>query len=348
MEVKGKMKALVKDKAGPGVTIKLIDIPELGPHDVLLKVTAASICGTDLHIFKWDKWASSRIKPPVVIGHEMSGHIVKLGSAVKDWSEGDYVSLECHNICGQCYQCRTGQAHICRDFSILGVDFDGCFSEFVRVPETNLWKNDKIIPPEIACLQDPIGNAVLATASVDIAGKTLLITGCGPIGLFSVGIARVFGASQIYAADKNDYRLNIAKQMGATNIINTLRQDLMKEVLQLTWENGVDVAVEMSGSLQCLHDSLKIVKHGGRLALFGIPEEKICLDVAKDLIFKGITMNGVTGREIFSTWYKTSALLSSILDVRPVITHQMKLNQYEEAFEIMQSGQCGKIILYPD
>ncbi|MDO9534496.1 MAG: L-threonine 3-dehydrogenase [Bacillota bacterium] len=346
--MKRKMKALIKEKAGPGAAIIHMDIPEPGPHDVLIKVLAASICGTDLHIYNWDKWAASRIKPPVVIGHEMSGNIVKVGSGVKTWHEGDYVSLECHKTCGQCYQCRTGQAHICRDYSILGVDIDGCFAEYVRVPETNLWKNDRIIPPEIACLQDPVGNAVMAVASVDITGKTVMIAGCGSIGLFAVGVARVLGASKVYAVDINDYRLKIAQKMGSTSSINPLRQNLLEEVMLGTRGEGVDLVVEVSGNEQCLLDALKTLKHGGRIALLGIPQEKIYLDLANDVIFKGIILAGITGREIFSTWYKTSALLKSVLDISQVITHRMRLEQYEEAFRIMQLGECGKIILYPD
>ncbi|MEW5922252.1 MAG: L-threonine 3-dehydrogenase [Bacillota bacterium] len=343
-----KMKALVKDKAGPGAVIKLVAIPELGPHDVLVKVAAASICGTDLHIYRWDKWAASRMKPPVVLGHEMSGNIEKVGSAVKSWHEGDYVSLECHKTCGRCYQCRTGQAHICRDYTILGVDFDGCFAEYVRVPEANLWETDPKIPPEIACLQDPVGNAVLAAASVDVTGKTVMITGCGAIGLFAIGVARVLGAAKVYAVDINDYRLKIAKKMGSTRTINPLQQNPVQEVLLDTRGDGVDIVMEMSGNEQCLHYGLKAVKNGGRVALLGIPEEKICLDLANEVIFKGVTLAGVTGREIFATWHKTSALLNSILDIRHVITHKMKLEQFEDAFKLMQSGECGKIILYPD
>ncbi|MDO9573914.1 MAG: L-threonine 3-dehydrogenase, partial [Candidatus Contubernalis sp.] len=300
------------------------------------------------HIYKWDQWAASRMKPPVVIGHEMSGIIVKVGSAVKNWHKGDYVSLECHKICGQCYQCRTGQAHICRDYTILGVDFDGCFAEYARVPEANLWKNDPGIPPEVACLQDPVGNAVMAAASTDITGKNLLITGCGAIGLFAVGVAKVLGAYKIIAVDINDYRLEIARQMGASHIINPLKHNFVEEVLIGTKGDGIDIVVEMSGNKQSLQDGLKTLKNGGRLALLGLPEEKICLDLTNEIIFKGVTLAGITGRKIFETWYKTSALLNGILDVSPVITHQFKLEQYEEAFTIMQSGQCGKIILYPN
>ena len=345
--MQSKMKALVKDKIGAGAAIMLMEIPKLGPHDVLVKVICTAICGTDLHIYKWNKWAASRIKPPVVMGHEMSGNIVKTGSAVRNWYEGDYVTMECHKTCGQCYQCKTGRGHICSDYSILGVDCNGCFAEYVRVPESNLWAIDKQIPPEIACLQDPVGNAVLATTSADISGKNVMVTGCGAIGLFAVGVARVLGAAKIYAVDVIDYRLNIAEQMGSTRTINPLKLNPVEEVLLNTGGDGVDVVVEMSGNKQCLHYGLKTVKNGGHIALLGLPEEKICLDLTNEVIFKGVTLAGITGREIFATWYKTSALLKNILDIRHVITHQMKLEQFRDAFRIIQSGQCGKIILYP-
>lgn len=346
--MKGKMKALVKKQAAPGVAIVYIDIPELGPHDVLVKILAAAICGTDLHIYRWDSWAASRIRPPVIIGHEMSGLVVKTGPAVRSWHEGDYVSLESHITCGQCYQCRTGQAHICKKYAILGVDLDGCFAEYVRIPEGNLWRNDRWIPPEVACLQDPLGNAVQAVSSAEMAGKAVLITGCGAIGLFAVGVARALGAAQVYAVDINDYRLKIAEQMGATCAINPLRQAPVQEILLQTGGDGVDVVIEMSGSEQCLRDGLKTIKNGGRVALLGIPEKMICLDLAREIIFKGITLTGITGRKIFSTWYKTAALLKSSLNISRVITHQMKFEQFHEAFRLMQSGECAKIILYPD
>lgn len=345
--MKGKMKALVKEEAGPGAVIRTVDIPEPGPHDVLVKVIAASVCGTDLHIFNWDQWAASRIKPPVIIGHEMAGEIVEIGSAVQNCRPGDYVSLECHQTCGKCFQCRTGRAHICQDYSILGIDFNGCFAEFVRVPETNIWKNSASIPPEIATLQDPMGNAVLTTLSGEITGKTVLITGCGPIGLLSTGIARASGAAKIYAVDINDYRLGIARRMGATATINPHRVKVADEVLAQTGGNGVDVVLEVSGSEQCLRDGLKLVKNGGRVALLGIYDRQVRLDLSGEIVFKGITLAGITGRKIFETWYLTSALLNGLVDITPVITHRMKLEDYAEAFALMNLRDCGKIILYP-
>lgn len=345
--MENKMKALVKSKTGRGAEIMFLDIPQPGPGELLVKVKAASICGTDLHIYRWDKWAESRIRPPVVLGHEMAGEVAAVGPAVRNIRRGDYVSLECHKTCGICYQCKTGQSHICSSYSILGVDFDGCFAEYVRVPEENLWINDPELPPEIASLQDPIGNAVLALSPAKVTGKTVMITGCGPIGLFAVGLARVSGAARIFAVDINDYRLDLAARMGANVLINPRTRDVVKKILHDTGGCGVDIAFEISGIEKCLHDGLGVLKNGGKMVLLGIPEKSVTLDVANDVIFKGITIFGITGREIYKTWYDTAALLNGILDVSPVITHRMRLDDFAEAFRIMEEGLCGKIILYP-
>jgi threonine 3-dehydrogenase len=341
------MKALVKQKAGPGLTLQKMEVPEPGPRDVLVQVQAASICGTDFHIYNWDSWAASRVKPPLVVGHEMAGIVVKTGAQVVGWAEGDYVSLECHQSCGQCLQCRTGRAHICKMTMIQGVDTDGCFAEYVKIPCNNLWRNDPRLPPEIACLQDPVGNAVMAVTSGCIAGKTLLITGCGALGLLAVGVARALGASRVIALDINDYRLQIAQRLGATKTINPLRQGPLAEVLRATKGEGIDVLLEMSGAEECLHIGLKALKNGGRAALLGIPAESISLDLAEEVIFKGVTLAGITGREIFATWYRTDDLLINNLDISQVITHRMPMEAYEEAFAILESGRCGKIILFP-
>jgi len=343
----GKMKALVKDKPEPGVSLQFKDIPELGPHEVLVKVKAASICGTDLHIYNWDKWAAERLQPPVIIGHEMSGYIARLGMAVRGWSEGDYVSLECHKICGLCYQCQTGKAHLCQNYTILGVDFDGCFAEYVKVSETNLWKNHPELPPQVACLQDPVGNAVLATVPVDLIGKRVLVTGCGNIGLFAIGIACALGADGVYGVDINEYRLDIARKMGASLAINPVEENMVEKVMGETGGEGVDVVVEMSGSEKRLREGFKLIKHGGQVSLLGIPQEEVSLDLAGEIIFKGVNLSGITGREIFATWYRASSLLRNTLDVSPIITHQFPLEAYREAFQVMQSGKCGKVILYP-
>ncbi len=346
--MRGKMKAIVKDEAGTGLVLKEVRIPEIGPHDVLIETRAVSICGTDLHIYNWDQWSARRVKPPLIIGHEIAGKIVEVGGEVDGWKVGDYVSVECHKICGQCYQCRTGQAHLCRNYTILGVDFDGVFADYVRVPATNLWKNKETLPPEVASLQDPIGNAVLTTLSHEISTKTVVVMGCGAIGMFCVGIAAASGAEKIYAVDVNDYRLGIAKKMGASVTINALRTDVVEAIMEDTGGEGVDVLLEMSGSAEALKKGLKVVKNGGSVSLLSVYPEEVSLDLSNDVVFKGLTIKGITGRRMWDTWYKTAALLNSgSLDVSPVITHRLPMERFEEGFQAMNSGECGKVILYP-
>ncbi|MGB9792210.1 MAG: L-threonine 3-dehydrogenase [Thermacetogeniaceae bacterium] len=344
----GKMKAIVKDEAGTGLVLKEVKIPEIGPHEVLIETMAVSICGTDLHIYNWDQWSAQRVKPPLIIGHEIAGKIVEVGGEVEGWKVGDYVSVECHKICGQCYQCRTGQAHLCRNYTILGVDFDGVFADYVKVPATNLWKNKETLPPEVASLQDPIGNAVLTTLSHEISTKTVVVMGCGAIGMFCVGIAAASGAEKIYAVDVNDYRLSIAKKMGASVTINALRTDVVEAIMEDTGGEGVDVLLEMSGSAEALKKGLKVVKNGGSVSLLSVYPEEVSLDLSNDVVFKGLTIKGITGRRMWDTWYKTAALLNSgSLDVSPVITHKLPMERFEEGFQAMNAGECGKVILYP-
>ncbi len=346
--MKGKMKAIVKNEAGAGAVLKEVKIPEVGPHDVLVEAEAVSICGTDLHIYNWDNWSANRIKPPLIIGHEIAGKIVEVGGEVEGWKVGDYVSVECHKICGQCYQCRTGQAHLCRNYSILGVDFDGVFADYVRVPATNLWRNKESLPSEVASLQDPIGNAVLTTLSHDISTKTVIVMGCGAIGMFCVGIAAAVGAEKIYAVDVNDYRLGIAEKMGAAVVINALRTDVVDAIMEDTGGEGVDILLEMSGNAVALKNGLKLVKNGGSVSLLSVYPEEVCIDLSNDVVFKGLTIKGITGRRMWDTWYKTAALLNSgSLDVSPIITHKLPMERFEEGFQAMNAGECGKVILYP-
>lgn len=342
------MKAIVKNETGTGAVLKEVKIPEIGPHDVLVETKAVSICGTDLHIYNWDQWSARRVKPPLIIGHEIAGKIVEVGGEVEGWKAGDYVSVECHKICGQCYQCRTGQAHLCRNYTILGVDFDGVFADYVKVPATNLWNNKETLPPEVASLQDPIGNAVLTTLSHEISTKTVVVMGCGAIGMFCVGIAAASGAEKIYAVDVNDYRLDIAKKMGASVTLNALRTDIVDAIMEDTSCDGVDVLLEMSGSAEALKKGLKVVKNGGSVSLLSVYPEEVCLDLSNDVVFKGLTIKGITGRRMWDTWYKTAALLNSgSLDVSPVITHRLPMERFEEGFQAMNAGECGKVILYP-
>lgn len=343
----GKMKAIVKDQAGPGAVLKEVDIPKIGPHDVLVESKVVSICGTDLHIYNWDHWSANRIKPPLAIGHEIAGKIVEIGGEVDGWQVGDYVSVECHKICGRCYQCRTGQAHLCQNYSILGVDFDGVFADYVRAPATNLWRNKDTLPPEIASLQDPIGNAVLTTLSQDVSTKTVAVMGCGAIGMFCVGIAAAVGAEKVYAIDVNDYRLRIAEKMGSYMAINALRTDVVATIMEDTGGEGIDILLELSGSGTAVQNSLKCVKNGGAVSLLSVYPDNVCLDLSGEVVFKGLTIKGITGRNIWNTWYKTAALLNSgSLDVSPVITHKLPFERYEEGFQAMNAGESGKVILY--
>jgi threonine 3-dehydrogenase len=346
--MKGKMRAVVKEQPGKGAVLKEVDIPRIGPHDVLVETIATSICGTDLHMYNWDKWSANHVHPPYIMGHEFAGKIVEAGDEVDDFKVGDYVSVECHKNCGHCYQCRTGQAHLCQDFTILGVDFDGVFADYVRVPATNLWRNKPGLPPEIASLQDPIGNAVLTTLSQEIATKTVVVMGCGAIGLFSVGIADAAGAERVYAVDVNDFRLDIASRMGADVVINARRDDVVTAIMSDTGENGADILLEMSGNEKGLHDGLKVLRNGGSASLLSVYPDKVNLDLTNLVVFRGLTLIGITGRKIWDTWYKTAALLNSgELDVTPVITHKLSMERFQEGFAVMNAGESGKVILYP-
>jgi threonine 3-dehydrogenase len=344
------MKALVKTAPAPGLTLSEVARPQPGPSEALVRVLATSLCGTDAHIFRWDAWAHQRIHPPLIIGHEMCGEVVELGPGVTTVAVGDYVAAESHFTCGVCFQCRTGQGHVCRSYRILGIDVNGSYAEYVVLPERVLWKTARTIPPELACLQEPLGNAVDAVLAEEVSGRTVLITGCGPTGLFAAAIARISGASQIIAVDVSDYRLALAKQLGVDHTFNARsdHRDAMTEaILEVTGGEGVDAALEMSGEPSALHQSFQSVKNGGRVTLFGIPTGPICFDLPNEIIFKGIRVHGVTGRRLFGTWYRLSGLFRAGLNVRPVVTHTVPMADFEKGFALIESGQCGKVVLYP-
>jgi threonine 3-dehydrogenase len=344
------MQALVKTTTSPGLTLQAMPDPHAGVGEVIVRVKATSLCGTDAHIYSWDDWAAGRIRPPRIIGHEMCGEVVELGPGVTTVTRGDYVAAESHFTCGRCFQCRTGQGHVCKNYRILGVDLDGCFAEYVLLPERVLWKTSRGLAPELACLQEPLGNAVHATLTDDISGHTLLITGCGPSGLFAAAIARQAGASHIIATDISDYRLGLAKQLGVDHTLNaqTDSPDAIAAVLQdITAGEGVDTALEMSGEPTALQLVFRSVKNGGRVSLFGIPTSHVSFDLTNDIIFKGIRVHGITGRRLFDTWYRMAGLLQAGLDIRPVVTHTLSLTQFQQGFDLIKSGQCGKVILIP-
>lgn len=342
----GKMKAIMKVKPEKGAEICWIPTPKIGPKEVLVQVKVASICGSDLHIYDWDQWASNRIKPPRVFGHELSGEVIEVGDEVNSVQVGTFVSAETHISCGHCIQCRTGNAHVCRNFKILGVDVDGCFAEYVAIPENNVWKNDGSLPLELTSLQEPLGNATYTVLSDEIVGRTVLALGCGPIGIMAIGVARACGASTIIGVDIIDYRLNLAKKMGADFILNDKKEDIVDKILSITNEEGVDVLLEMSGVPSAIRKGFKVLRNAGRASLLGIPALPMEFDLSNDIIFKGVKVYGITGRKMFDTWYQVSRLLKSHrLDISPVITHRLKFEEFERGFELMKSGKCGKIIL---
>lgn len=348
----GTMRAIRKLAPEPGLTlVEDVPIPAIGAHDVLIRVEAASVCGTDLHIYKWDEWSQHRIKPPITLGHEFAGTVVEIGRSVENVRLGDFVSAESHITCGMCFQCRTGQAHMCPQTKILGVDRDGAFAEYVSVPSSVIWRNDRTkIPPEIATLQEPFGNAVFATLAHELPGQTVAVFGCGPIGLFAIGIARASGAAKIFASDINAYRLQLAKRMGATFLYNPKAeaQGVADWFLTHNEGNGVDIALEMSGSPEGIASVFRVVRNGGRVSLFGIPSRAVELDVAENIIFKNLTVLGLNGRRIFETWFRTRWLLEGgVVDLHPLITLETTLEDYEEAFSRLASGRACKIILRP-
>jgi threonine 3-dehydrogenase len=342
----GKMKAALKVEAAPGATLALVDIPPIGSRDVLVQVKAASICGTDIHIYEWDAWAQHRMTPPRIFGHEFAGEVVEVGHEVTQLVPGDFVAAETHIACGHCYQCQTGQSHICRNVQILGVDRDGAFAEYIAIPESVAWKTGKEIDHSVASIQEPFGNAVHATFAGDITGKTVAVFGCGPIGLWSVGLARISGSSTIFAIEPNHKRLDIAVDMGADYLINPRDVDPVQKILEVTDGLGVDVVLEMSGHPGAIRQGFRALRNGGRVSLLGIPSSMVELDLANEIIFKGATVLGISGRLIFDTWYRTRRILEAgQLDLRRVITHTLPFEQIHDAMEIMKSGDCGKIVL---
>ena len=342
------MKAVVKKEAGYGAELSEVAIPETGQDEVMIKVKSTSICGTDFHIYSWDDWAKENIVPPQIMGHEVAGEVVKIGARVTSVQVGDFVSAETHIPCGQCYQCQTGKQHICNDLKILGVHTDGVFADYAVLKEVVVWKNDPAIPATYASVQEPLGNAIDTILAGDVAGKNVLIVGAGPAGLLATGVARAFGATKIIVSEPNQYRRNIADAMGADLMVNPLAENLEEVVSDATGGVGVDFVAEMSGHPLALNQGLRSITAGGQMALLGLPTEKVLLDLSADVIFKGIKLIGITGREMFKTWHLAARLIKEKrLDLEPVITHQFPLEQFAKGMELMQNGNCGKILLIP-
>ncbi len=346
------MKAIAKMKPAPGAELIDAPIPRPGSKDLLIKVKATSICGTDVHIYKWDAWAASRIKTPMIFGHELCGHVVEVGSDVHGFKPGDFVSAESHIPCGTCRVCRNNQLHICHNLSILGVDTQGCFAEYAVIPEVCAWKNDPNLDPLLASILEPLGNAVYTALAEPITGQNVLVIGDGPAGCNVVGVARASGAGKIFHVGKYPFRLGIGKKMGADVSLNiTLPEtDVVKTVKEGTEGYGVDVVLDMVGNQQAVEWAFKCVRKGGRISAFGIPSGPITVDYANGIVFKGVRLLGINGRLMYDTWIQMAGLLASgKLDPRPVISHQIKLEDFQKGFDAMTSTDraAGKVVMFP-
>ncbi len=338
------MKALIKQRGEPGIWMGELAEPTIGPNDVLIRIRKTSICGTDIHIYNWDPWAQRSITVPMAIGHEYCGTIVDMGSEVRGFDIGDRVSGEGHITCGHCRNCRAGRRHLCRNTVGVGVDRQGCFAEYLSLPGVNAFKLPDSIGDDVASILDPFGNAVHTALAFSMVGEDVLIAGAGPIGIMAAAVARFVGARHVVITDVNDYRLGLAEQMGATRVVNVATESLDDTMHELAMQEGFDIGLEMSGNPMALREMLRTMHHGGSVAMLGIPAQETAIDWT-EVIFKGITIKGIYGREMFETWYKMSSLLQSGLDITPVITHHFGINDYLEGFEIMGSGKSGKVIL---
>lgn len=337
------MKALVKKLPQKGIWMEEVAKPVPGPNDVLIKVLKSAICGTDLHIYNWDNWAQRTITPPMTIGHEYVGIVAELGSEISDFAIGERVTGEGHLACGHCRNCRRGRNHLCENTIGIGVNRDGAFAEYVLVPAINVMKIAQSIPDEIVSIMDPMGNATHTTLSFPILGEDVLITGAGLIGSMCIAIARFAGARKIIATETNPYRLELARKMGADKVINPLTESL-RDVMKSFNMQGFDIGLECSGSPFALNDMIHHMYNSGKIAILGIPPADTTVDWSS-VIFKGLTLKGIYGREMFETWYHMEQMLRTGIDVSPIITHRFHVDKFQEAFDLMESGQCGKIIL---
>lgn len=340
------MRALVKERPGPGAAILELEVPQPGPGEILVRVESASVCGTDVHIERWDPWAEENFgPPPMIFGHEMAGVVVGHGPGTGRVGIGETVAAETHIADWTCYQCRTGRAHVCQALRILGVHVPGSFAQYAVIPEVNAWVYEGL-PFDIAALQEPLGNAVHAAFVEEVAGQTAAVLGCGPIGLMAIAVLKMAGARSVFATDINPERMEMATRMGAGLVLDA-RDDVAGRLRAETDGNGVDVVLEMSGAEAALHQGLAMVANGGRVSLLGTHSTPVTLDLSPEVIFKGIRLYGITGRRLFETWYRTTALLEEGLDLRPIITHRLPLSEYAKAFDLVASGHAGKIVLLP-
>ncbi len=343
------MKVLIKDKAGEGLVYTQKPIPKCGDDEVLIKIKSASVCGTDLHIYNWDEWSQKRVKYPLTVGHELSGEIIELGSKVNDLSLGDIVSVETHIVCNECEMCKTGNAHVCEKTKIIGVDIDGAFAEYIAMPAENCRVQTLDINPKYLSVLEPLGNAVHTMLEFDIEGKNVVVVGCGPIGLMAVNVAKAAGAKKVIAVEINEYRQKLAKELGADLIINPIKEDVIAAVYDATNGKGADVVGEFSGNKSAIEAVFKYTNFNAKVAMLGIPPQNIELDLGNDIVFKGTTIYGVVGRKMYETWDKVESLLATgKVDLDKIVTHEFPMSKFEEAFELMKSGNSGKIILIPE
>ncbi len=338
------MKALSKLKPEPGIWMTDVPKPEVGHNDLLIKIRKTAICGTDVHIYNWDSWSQNTIPVPMVVGHEFVGEVVEVGIEVNGFKPGDRVSGEGHITCGYCRNCRAGRRHLCRNTVGVGVNRPGAFAEYLVIPAFNAFKLPDDISDDLAAIFDPFGNAVHTALSFDLAGEDVLITGAGPIGIMAAAIARHCGARHVVITDLNDYRLDLARKMGATRAVNVKEEKLATVMDELGMTEGFDIGLEMSGVPVAFRDMLNNMNHGGKVAMLGIPPGDMAVDW-NQVIFKGLILKGIYGREMFETWYKMSSLIQSGLDLKPILTHHFSIDDFQQGFDIMCSGQSGKVIL---
>jgi len=339
-----KMKALVKKKAEPGLWLEEVPVPGIGMNDVLIKILKTSICGTDVHIYNWDSWAQKTIKVPMVIGHEFVGRVAEVGANVTGFKPGDLVSGEGHLVCGLCRNCLAGRRHLCPHTSGVGVNRDGVFAEYLQIPMTNVWYADARLPTDILSCFDPLGNAVHTALSFDVLGEDVLITGAGPIGCMATAIVKHAGARFVVVSDVNPYRLELARRMGATLAVDAREETIEDAQKRLGMKEGFDVGLEMSGNGSAFRSMLANMCHGGKIAMLGIPDPNMQVDWNL-VVFNGLTVKGIYGREMYETWYKMTVMIQSGLDITPIITHRFHYSDFEEAFAVMRSGQSGKVIM---
>jgi threonine 3-dehydrogenase len=342
------MQAVIKPRAAAGFEMAQRPVPEFGPNDVLVKVRAASLCGTDMHIHKWDAWSQSRIKPPVVVGHEICGEVVARGAQVSEPNLGDFVSLESHVVCNQCVYCRTGRGHICQNTRLIGVDRDGGFADYIALPAQNAWPNPPDMPLHIAVLQENFGNAVHTAMAADLSAKKVLVTGCGPVGLMTIAVAKAAGARAVYATDVSQYRVDFAARMGADLAVNAKTADVISAIREATDGEGVDVLLEMSGAPSAIEQGFTLLKPGGEAALLGVAPAPFTFDWNHHIVFKAVKVLGISGRRLWDTWYQARGLVrSGAVDLSPLVTHTFKLHEFEKAVAVMASGESGKVMLVP-